>query len=134
MQVIILRIPAAASKHEIRTLVDELLGKRTHLPFTARPKVTRCKILSIKAKSGDTEYHAVITIDPDKAAKWLIKHFKRQQVHKKMVSAREYFVRNSSAKQFDSDSDRRRDGLVVDVVDTPKVTVEAMPQFLKEYR
>ncbi len=133
MQVIILRIPAAASKNEIRTLVGEILGKRTHLPFTARPKITRCKVLSIKAKGGDTDHHAVITIDPDKAAKWLIKHFKRQKVHKKMVSAREYFVRGSSAKQFDTDSDRRREGLVIDVVGTPKISVVAIPGFVKEY-
>ncbi len=133
MQVVILRVPSVTTKGDVRKLIEELLTKRLQLPFTGRPSVSRCKIISIKAQSGDTETHAIITIEPDKAAQWLIKHFKRRRLHNKMVSARQYFTRHTDSGSFDPATNRRRDGLDITVVDTPKVSVEAMPQFLKEY-
>jgi len=133
MKVIIPRVPSATTKHEVRDLVENLLSKRLHIPFTPVPEVSRCNVMSIEARNGERDCHGLVTIQPEKAAKWLIHHFKDQSLHKKRVFAREYVVRKSEEGAFDAESDRRRADLQITKVEEPKVEIQGMRQFVKEY-
>jgi len=50
-----------------------------------------------------------------------------------LIFAREYVVRKSEEGAFDAESDRRRADLQITKVEEPKVEIQGMRQFVKEY-
>jgi len=133
MQVIIPRVPKATTKGDVQDLVETILSKRRQFPFTKAPEVERCRVMSIEAANGEKDLHGIVSIQPEKAARWLIHHFKSQSLYKKTVHAREYVVRQADNGVYDSSTDRRRKDLHVSTVSEPVMSVQGLTQFAREH-
>ncbi len=68
MIVIIPRITASTTRKDLRTFVGQFLDKRLRLPFSAKPQIVACNILSITNGYGVTQRHGLINVTPDDAA------------------------------------------------------------------
>ena len=129
MKLIILRIPKATLKKDLRKLVEDALAKKLRLPFTEEPRVSSVKILVHEDDQNLEDRYGLIEVVPDSYGRWLIKHFKNQHLRGKLVYIREFFRRQSSNKnQVEND---RRAGSKAHVEVLPYV--ESQVQFRRKY-
>ena len=134
MKIFIPRVHSATTGRELKRLVEGVLEKKFHLPFTRRPYVLTSDILKIKDRNGVVDYHGLVSVYPDEAGKWLISRFKNQRLHNKLLYAREYIERDRNASTaFDQGENRRRPNLEVSKVETKKMDIEAVDTFHREH-
>lgn len=133
MRIFIPRVPKPTTKSELRSLVAEVLSKKLQLPFTQEPCVTACEIISIKDSLGIIEYYGFLTIEPEKAAKWLLTHFKGQRIHNKLILVREYKSRKGNKTAFAPEDERRRSNLEIEKQGLPDVEIHALDQYSRQH-
>lgn len=86
------RIPANTRKHEITDHITPALKGGL---FQKSGRIENIKILVLKDKNTNTlEYHGLVTIDPDAAAKRVIKKLNRKVFKGKHIAVREYHLRS----------------------------------------
>ena len=68
MQLIVPRVTDATRRKDLKEFVNRVLEKWFRMPFSARPQIVSCRILSISDSMGVTERHGLIDITPDDAA------------------------------------------------------------------
>ena len=134
MNIIVLRLPSAATKKELKKLIADLLSERLHIPFTPRPEISLCEILCFKDANDVVEYHGLITVHPDKAGEWLLNHFKGQHIHNKLVFAKEYVTRSPEGLDIAPMDDRRRKQTKVKKMEEPQVHTKALETFFHEHK
>ena len=85
------RIPANTRKHEVTDFIEPALKGGF---FQKSGRIEHIKILVLKDKNTNTlEYHGLVTIDPDDAAKRVIKKLNRKVFKGKHIAVREYQLR-----------------------------------------
>lgn len=134
MKLIVLRLPQATSRNDLLALVKKVLSHKFHIPFTDNPVITSCEVYEYRDKSGVVDYHGIISIHPDEAGQWLIRHFKNQHLHHKLVFIKEFHERRLK-KQLDADSDHRHEGVEIDLKSSGiHVDYEALNQYKRTYK
>ena len=133
MRIFIPRLPKSTTKKELRDLVTGVLSKKLQIPFTQKPNIITCEIMRITDNQGVIEYHGLINVKPDNAAKWLLTHFKGQHIHNKLILAREYKSRGVNKSSFAPEDDRRRSDLEIETINIPTVDIEALDQFIRQH-
>lgn len=113
MKIFIPQVPAATTGQELKRLIEALLEKRFHLPFTQWPSIGSCDVLQFRDGDGNVEYHGLVSVFPDDAGAWLIAHFKQQQLHNQPLSARQFMDRKRGAERFSPERDKRRRNLQI---------------------
>jgi hypothetical protein len=140
MKIFIRQVPAGLSEWELRGFITRAFGYRRFLPFMLTPKMTSCGIMRIKDQDvGVIEYHGVVVVVPDDAARDCVRKLNRTRLRGKLVEVREFhdrsFHNERRVNRIDRRSrvrdpssalakgrrlrDRRRDSLVVTVVGCP---------------
>lgn len=133
MRIFIPRVPKSTTKRELRNLVAGVLTKRLHIPFTQKPHITACEIIRIKDTQGIIEYFGIFTVKPEKAAQWLLTHFKGQHIHNKLILAREYKSRDGKKSSYAPEDDRRRRNLEIESQSLPDIETHAFEQFSRTH-
>ena len=129
MKLIVLRIPKATSKKDLRKLIENALARKFRLPFTEEPRVTSVKILIHEDDQNLEDRYGLIEVVPDSYGLWLIKHFKNQHLRGKLVFVREFFKRHSiNGSKVGND---RRKGNKAHVEVLPHI--ESQRQFRRKY-
>lgn len=90
MNIIIPRIADGTNRKDLRDFVNRVLEKWFRLPFSAHPKIVRCRILSITDNSGATRRHGVINVTPDDAALRVIQKLNGKYLNEKRVGVKRY--------------------------------------------
>jgi len=92
MILILRRIPENTKKHEI---IDFLAPVLKGSLLKKEGRIESVKILILKDVVNDSiEYHGLVTIDSDAAAKRVIKQLNRKPFKNKNIAVREYFFRS----------------------------------------
>ncbi|MBL4783667.1 MAG: hypothetical protein JKX92_15650 [Porticoccaceae bacterium] len=123
MDVFLPRLSDLVTQNELHRAVSKVLSKKFRIPLTSAPKLLKCSILEIADTQGVIEYHGLLAIQPDSAAKWFIRHSRNHKLHGKRLLSREYFVRildRRSPGREHPDGDRRRPSLEIKRVDKRK--------------
>ncbi len=126
MLVFLKNIPASTNHQEIIDFVKPALKKNRLNLFSAAGKLEEVKIIGLKDNDLNTEeYHGLLIITPDTAAKRVIDRLNRNPFKGQRITIREYIVRSihndprtkSLVKQMTLKerrrSSRRRHNLVV---------------------
>lgn len=90
MQLIVPRVTDATRRKDLKEFVNRVLEKLFRMPFSARPQIVSCRILSISDSMGVTERHGLIDITPDDAALRVIKKLNGAYLKTKRVGVRKY--------------------------------------------
>ncbi|WP_428604114.1 hypothetical protein [Sedimenticola sp.] len=134
MKIFIPRVPSVTTSRELKRLVERVLEKKFHIPFTKHPSVRSCDILQFKDGNGVVEFHGLVSVYPDEAGTWLISHFKKQRLHNKLLFARQFMDRSREQNVvIQPEDDRRRKNLDIAKVTTVDAKVEAIDVFRREY-
>jgi hypothetical protein len=73
MQLIVPRVTDATRQKDLKEFVNRVLEKWFRMPFSNRPKIVSCRILSETSSMGVTWRHGLIDVTPDDAAIRVIK-------------------------------------------------------------
>ncbi|WP_260291926.1 hypothetical protein [Sedimenticola hydrogenitrophicus] len=133
MKIFIPRVPPVTTNRELRRLVEQLLEKKFHLPFTPRSAIGSCDVLRFRDGKGVVEYHGLVSVEPDAAGGWLLAHFKQQYLHGKLLFARKFMDRKRRIKGLRPEHELRRDDLEITKVALVRPDVDAQDQFRREY-
>ena len=90
MRLIIPRINDATRRKDLNEFVNRVLNRWFRMPFSARPRVVSCRILSVSDSMGVTERHGLVDVTPDDAALRVIKKLNGAYLKKKRVGVKEY--------------------------------------------
>lgn len=115
MIIFIRNIPATSKLSELELFVGSVL-KRTL--FVPSGRVVKSEILALKdTKTQLIEYHGLVHIEPDKAARRAIKQLNGKRFHNRPVMVREYVDRSwrndrreNHAEVFDENRHGKRKG------------------------
>jgi len=130
MKIFVPHVPSATTSRELKRLIDEVLKKRFHVPFTQWPSIGSCEVLQFQDGNGVVEYHGLVSIFPDEAGGWFITHFKQQRLHDQLLSAREFMDRRRSEK-MSPQHDKRRKHLQITRVLSSSPTLQDIEHFLR---
>jgi hypothetical protein len=90
MQLIVPRVTDATRQKDLKEFVNRVLEKWFRLPFSTRPKILSCRILSETNSMGLTWRHGLIDITPDDAAIRVIKKLNGAYLKTKRVGVKKY--------------------------------------------
>ena len=90
MNIIIPRITGKTNRKDLRNFVNRVLERWFRLPFSAHPKIVRCRILSVTDRAGVTQRHGIINVTPDDAALRIIQKLNGQHLNDKQVGVKRY--------------------------------------------
>ena len=90
MQLIIPRINDATRRKDLNEFVNRVLNRWFRMPFSARPQVVSCRILSVSDSMGVIERHGLVDVTPDDAALRVIKKLNGAYLKNKRVGVKEY--------------------------------------------
>ena len=91
MRLILVRIPADTNKQDIKRFFEPLLKRRF---FFKKKSIENIEILKLHDSStNSSEYHALVTIEPDSFAKRAILKLNRKPINGKHIAVREYHNR-----------------------------------------
>ena len=90
MNIIVPRITNKTNRKDLRNFVNRVLEKWFRLPFSAHPKIVRCRILSVTDSAGVTQRHGIINVTPDDAALRIIQKLNGQHLNEKQVGVKRY--------------------------------------------
>jgi hypothetical protein len=90
MQLIVSRIADATRRKHLNEFVNRVLKKWFRMPFSTRPRVVSCRILSISDSMGVSERHGLVEVTPDDAALWVIKKLNGAYLKTKRVGVKKY--------------------------------------------
>lgn len=136
MDVFLSRLSDLTTQTQLERTALSLLSKKTRIPFTQSPELYSCKIMQIQDQHGGTEYHGLLNIKPDSAAKWFIKHSRSKKIHHKQLLAHQYIRRDSSwHPNYSIEADHRRPSLKVRYITRkpPSLVTDGVDSFRREY-
>lgn len=90
MNIIIPRITGKTNREDLRNFVNRVLERWFRLPFSAHPRIIKCRILSITDSAGVTQRHGIINVTPDDAAMRIIKKLNGKYLNEKRVGVKRY--------------------------------------------
>ena len=90
MNIIIPGITEKTNRKELTSSINRVLEKWFRLPFSAHPKIVRCRILSVTDRAGVTQRHGIINVTPDDAALRIIQKLNGQHLNEKQVGVKRY--------------------------------------------
>lgn len=90
MNLLIPRITDSTKRGDLRDFVNRVLEKWLRLPFSARPQIVSCRILSTTDTVGVTERHGLISVTPDDAALKIIRKLNGEYLKGKRVGVKQY--------------------------------------------
>lgn len=136
MLIFLRNIPSATHKSEITKHVESALKSGLPSFFKKKYKILSVEIIHIVDKDTRAdEYHGLVRIEPDSAARRVIKKLNRKPFKNKPIAVREYHVRSwhndkrvTAVNQFSPGnekrkSDRRRKNLeITKTIKAPKIT------------
>lgn len=92
MIIILRRIPKNTEKYEVIEFLTPVLKGGF---FKRAGRIEYIKILALNdTKRNTIEYHALVTIDSDSAAKRIIRKLNRKEFKNKSITVRQYFYRS----------------------------------------
>ncbi|MEO1889479.1 MAG: hypothetical protein ABGX33_06150 [Cycloclasticus sp.] len=134
MDVFLSRLSYLTTPHELETLVQSILSKKFHIPFTDEYELVRCTVLEIQDDNGNIECHGLLKISPDNAAQWFIKNSHEEKMHGKRLLAHKYVIRDSSWNP-PYDNDKRRSALKKKIKPAePHFVTEGIDKFNVEHK
>jgi len=114
VDVFLSRLSDQTTPGQLERAALSLLSQKSHIPFTQSPELYSCKIMQIRDQHGCVEYHGLLSIKPDNAAKWFIKHSRSKKVHHKQLLAHQYIRRDSSWRpSYAIEAEHRRPSLKI---------------------
>lgn len=134
MKLFLPRLTASVTKAQLRRFAAAVLDEKFCLPFTPKPSLDDCEILRVTGQHGVVEQHGLVSITPEPAARWFIKHARGKTLGNKRVLVREYFDRNNQAHDFSAENDRRDNHSNTEKVRENRIYVEGQDQFKREHR
>ena len=90
MNIIIPRITDRTNRNDLRNFVNRVLEKWFRFPFSAHPKIVRCRIMSVTDRNGVTRRHGVINVTPEDAALRVIQKLNGKYLNEKRVGVKRY--------------------------------------------
>ena len=90
MNVIIPRITEKTNRKDLRSFVNRVLEKWFRLPFSAHPRIARCRIISVADNMGVTQRHGIINVTPDDAALRIIRKLNGKHLNGKRVGVKRH--------------------------------------------
>ena len=90
MNIIIPRITEKTNRKELRSFINRVLEKWFRLPFSAHPRIVRCRIISVDDRMGVTQRHGIINVTPDDAALRIIRKLNGEHLNGKRVGVKRY--------------------------------------------
>ena len=95
MHILLPNIPASTSFRELSSFIEYALKKDLFNPFRSTGHIEDIEIMVLKDNNINLlEYHALINIEPNAAAKRLIKSIRMRFLKGKKVIARRYYPRD----------------------------------------
>ena len=92
MQIILVRIPPDTTLYDITQFLEPVLKKGF---FVRKGVIENIEIKIIHdANANVTEYHGLVRIEPDAAAKRAVNKLNRKAINGKHIAVREYHTRN----------------------------------------
>jgi len=136
MDVFLSRLSELTTLGQLEGTVRSIISKKLHIPFTASPTLSSCKIMEIRDEHGGVECHGLLNIKPDNAANWFITQCRTKKIHNKPLLAHQYILRDSSWQpSYASEADHRRPSLQIRYVTkkSPTFITEGMDRFRREH-
>ena len=141
MQIILVRIPQGTTHRDIADFLETALKGSL---FVRKGIIEKIEIqILYDDRAQITEYHGLVRIEPDAAARRVIKKLNRKAIKGKHIAVREYHIRNSdprlrlhSPKSTFSDrreADRRRSHLQILSADNDAVRFTGNKSFHRNY-
>ena len=90
MLLLVPRITDKTRQKDLKEFVNRVLEKWFRMPFSARPRIVSCRILSETDSMGVTERHGLINVTPDDAALRVIKKLNGAYLKTKRVGVKQY--------------------------------------------
>lgn len=90
MQLLVPRITDATRPKDLKEFVNRVLEKWFRMPFSARPRIVSCRILSVSDSMGVIERHGLIDVTPDDAALRVIHKLNGAYLMSKRVGVKKY--------------------------------------------
>ena len=90
MNIIIPGITEKTNRKELTSFINRVLEKWFRLPFSAHPRIVRCRIISVDDRTGVTQRHGIINVTPDDAALRIIRKLNGQHLNGKRVGVKRY--------------------------------------------
>lgn len=97
MLLLIKGIPRYSTRKEIVNFIASSRGTLTRwIPFINSVSLGKCEILRVEDKDAETvEYHALISVEPDKSGEVLIRKLNGMLFHGKRVEVKSYTKRST---------------------------------------
>ena len=90
MQLIVPRITDVTRRKDLKEFVNRVLQKWFRMPFSARPRIVSCRIMSVSDSMGVTERHGLVDITPDNAALRVVQKLNGAYLKTKRVGIKKY--------------------------------------------
>ena len=90
MNIIIPGITEKTNRKELTSFINRVLEKWFRLPFSAHPKIVRCRIISVDDSTGVTQHHGIINVTPDDATLRIIRKLNGEYLNGKRVGVKRY--------------------------------------------
>jgi len=90
MNLIIRTISKSTSRKDLKEFVNKVLKNWFRLPFSARPTIVSCGILSVNDFTGGMHRHGVVDVTPDDAALKVIRKLNGELLKGKRVAVKQY--------------------------------------------
>jgi len=92
MIIFLRNIPDITKRSDIISFVEPAIKK---IWFRKKAEIVDIKVMQLRdPKTGESEFHGIVTIDPDKAGKTVIRALNRKKFLNKHIAVHEYHRRN----------------------------------------
>ncbi|HIP52871.1 MAG TPA: RNA-binding protein [Chromatiales bacterium] len=129
MEIFVRNIPSSSTRHELKQFIQRGLWRL--LPIGAKPRIDSCSILKITDQNGLSEYHGLVEVQPDKAARTAIRRLNGKVFKGRVVELRPYYKRSGGGRRTEKGerafdrrmAERRRSNLKMEKKIVAKVSV-----------
>lgn len=90
MKLLVPRITDTTTRRDLRDFANRVIESWFRLPFSERPKIVSCRILSIADSFGMEHRHGLLDVTPDDAAIKIIRKLNGTLLRGKLVGVKRY--------------------------------------------
>jgi hypothetical protein len=90
MKLLVPRITDATTRKDLREFANRVVGSWFRWPFSERPKIVSCRILSIPDSIGIEQRHGLLDVTPDDVAIKIIRKLNGAFLRGKRVGVKRY--------------------------------------------